>query len=469
MLLKFDGGSKKQRLPTTSKVFYASNIGAIGGIEMAKVTGASNYGLNMGSFDFSAIYYGWSYVQSGTLFRVVYGDGSIEEFRGTGFRYNTSGEPTAGTVTSYAAFNDGQPLWYVEGGAVAATKIVASARTYSTSDDLRVVAEVLEGNDTISGGNYADVLYGFDGNDFVAGNGGNDSLFGHAGNDTIFGGSGGDYINGGAGVDSASFAGSSRNVIASLSNSSVNTNDAIGDQYASIENLIGTSYSDALYGNGSANTLDGGSGNDTLIGGGGADRLLGGAGIDTASYASASAAVTAKLLYASTNTGDAQGDTYSGVENIIGSLHADKLYGDDGANTLTGGSGNDGLVGNGGNDVLFGGQGADHLYGSVGADTFVFKAANESFGSAYDTIFDFLTSEQDRIDLSAIDANTSASGNQAFSFSGTAAFTGVAGELRYDKLSSDTYIYADANGDKVADLKIRLDDGVTLTDGYFVL
>jgi len=226
---------------------------------MAKVTVASNYGLNMGSFDFSAIYYGWSYVQSGTLFRVDYGDGAIEEFRGTGFRYNTSGEPTAGTVTSYAAFYNGQRLFYVEGGAVAATKIVTAARTYSTSDDLRVVAEVLKGNDTISGGNYADVLYGFDGNDFVAGNGGNDTLYGHAGNDTIHGGSEGDYINGGTGVDSASYAGSNRNVIASLSNPNINTNDAIGDQYASIENLIGTNYSDALYGNGSANTLEGGS------------------------------------------------------------------------------------------------------------------------------------------------------------------------------------------------------------------
>lgn len=438
-------------------------------MKMAKVTVASNYGLNMGSFDFSAIYYGWSYVQSGTLFRVDYGDGASEEFRGTGFRYNTSGEPTAGTVTSYAAFYNGQRLFYVEGGAVAATKIVTAARTYSTSDDLRVVAEVLKGNDTISGGNYADVLYGFDGNDFVAGNGGNDTLYGHAGNDTIHGGSEGDYINGGTGVDSASYAGSNRNVMASLSNPNINTNDAIGDQYASIENLIGTNYSDALDGNGSANTLEGGSGNDTLAGGAGADKLLGGAGIDTVSYANASAAVTAKLLYASTNTGDALGDTYSSVENIIGSIYADKLYGSDGANSITGGSGNDGLVGNGGNDVLFGGQGADHLYGSVGADTFVFKAANESIGSAYDTIFDFLTSEQDRIDLSAIDANISASGNQAFSFLGTAAFTGVAGELRYDKLSSDTYIYADVNGDKLADLKIRLDDAVTLTDGYFVL
>lgn len=80
-----------------------------------------------------------------------------------------------------------------------------------------------------------------------------------------------------------------------------------------------------------------------------------------------------------------------------------------------------------------------------------------------------MTSEQDMIDLSAIDASTLATGNQAFSFVGTAAFKGVAGELRFDKLASDTYIYADVNGDKVTDLKIRLEEPVTLTKDYFIL
>jgi serralysin len=436
---------------------------------MAKITVASNYGLNMSAFDFSAIYYGWSYVQSGTLFRVDYGDGSLEEFRGTGFRYNSSGEPTAGTVTSYAAFSNGQRLFYVEGGSVAASKIVAAAKTYSTSDDLGVIVEVLKGNDNISGGNFADVLYGFDGNDFVVGNAGNDILYGHAGNDTINGGVGGDYIHGGAGVDAASYAGSARNVIVSLSNSGINTNDAIGDQYASIENLIGSSYSDALYGNGLANTLDGGNGNDTLHGGAGADKLVGGSGSDTASYANASAGVTAKLIYPGSNANDALGDTYSSIENLVGSNYSDKLYGNEGANRITGGRGADGLAGNGGNDVLYGGSWGDHLYGGAGADTFLFKAGSESAGSSYDTIFDFFASEGDRIDLSAIDANIFSGGDQAFSFVGTAAFSGNSGELRFVLLSSDTYIYADVDGDKIADLKVRLDDAMTLTDGYFVL
>jgi hypothetical protein len=75
----------------------------------------------------------------------------------------------------------------------------------------------------------------------------------------------------------------------------------------------------------------------------------------------------------------------------------------------------------------------------------------------------------DRIDLSAIDASSKTSGNQAFFFKGTAAFSGAAGEVRYVKQASDTYIYADVNGDKKADLTIHLDDAVTLTKDYFIL
>jgi hypothetical protein len=49
------------------------------------------------------------------------------------------------------------------------------------------------------------------------------------------------------------------------------------------------------------------------------------------------------------------------------------------------------------------------------------------------------------------------------------AFTGKTGELRFDKLNSDTYIYGDINGDGKADFAIHLDDAVALQKGYFVL
>ncbi len=45
-----------------------------------------------------------------------------------------------------------------------------------------------------------------------------------------------------------------------------------------------------------------------------------------------------------------------------------------------------------------------------------------------DTIWDFSHAQGDRIDLSAIDANSSVGGNQAFTFIGAANFTGTAEE-----------------------------------------
>ena len=142
-----------------------------------------------------------------------------------------------------------------------------------------------------------------------------------------------------------------------------------------------------------------------------------------------------------------------------------------GADRLAGNGGNDYLYGGSGNDKLTGGVGADDLWGGSGADTFIFKSIKETTvsGVGRDTIFDFSTRQKDKIDLSAIDANTTKGGNQAFSFIGTKAFGGKAGELRYEKAKSDTYIHGDVNGDKIADFTIHLDDRVSLSKGYFIL
>ncbi|MBP1861498.1 M10 family metallopeptidase C-terminal domain-containing protein, partial [Rhizobium herbae] len=215
----------------------------------------------------------------------------------------------------------------------------------------------------------------------------------------------------------------------------------------------------------------GGSGNDLLNGGAGADKLDGGTGTDTAAYYGASAGVTASLANASINTGHAKGDVYVSIERLTGSSYGDKLYGNGSANLLAGGSGNDVLNGGSGNDTLYGGSGADDLTGGAGADTFVFRTLVDTTTAraGRDSIFDFSVTGNDRIDLSAIDANTSASGNQAFWYLGTSAFTGHAGELRYIKQASDTYVYGDVNGDKTADFAIHLDDALSLEKGDFVL
>ncbi len=60
-------------------------------------------------------------------------------------------------------------------------------------------------------------------------------------------------------------------------------------------------------------------------------------------------------------------------------------------------------------------------------------------------------------------------GNQAFTFIGDDAFSGKAGELRYQKAASDTYVYADVNGDRKADFAIHFDDALSFSKGHFLL
>jgi len=131
-----------------------------------------------------------------------------------------------------------------------------------------------------------------------------------------------------------------------------------------------------------------------------------------------------------------------------------------------GGTGKDTLRGSSGADVLDGGAGLDKLYGASGADTFVFEKGDTGKTEATaDTIYDFTST--DSIDLSGWDADSAKSGTQNFDFIGTKAFTGEAGELRYTKSTSDTWIEGDTNGDGDADFIIRLDDAVTMKATYF--
>lgn len=132
-------------------------------------------------------------------------------------------------------------------------------------------------------------------------------------------------------------------------------------------------------------------------------------------------------------------------------------------------SGNDRIFGTRAPDYIYGGDGGDRLEGNGGADAFVFKQASESTARAMDVILDFSQREQDVIDLSRVDADRARLGNQDFDFIGGRAFGGDAGEVRTYRQHGDTFVKADVDGDRIADLVVRLDDAVRLTADDFIL
>jgi hypothetical protein len=118
-----------------------------------------------------------------------------------------------------------------------------------------------------------------------------------------------------------------------------------------LDTLIGNSVANLLDGGPAADSLDGGEGADTLIGGAGGDSLIGGAGFDTVSYAGSAFGVLVNLSNPIANVGDAEGDTYSSIEAVIGTDAVDSLTGTGAGDFFTGGGGNDLLAGGGGIDT----------------------------------------------------------------------------------------------------------------------
>ena len=192
----------------------------------------------------------------------------------------------------------------------------------------------------------------------------NDSLFGSAGADEIHGRAGNDYLSGEGGDDF----------------------------------LFGEQGNDTLSGGAGSDRLDGGSGDDVLYGGAGADMLIGGDGFDTVSYATSSQSVYVNLA---TNTGvfgDAQGDTFNGIDKVVGTVASDGLFADDSGVVLDGGAGHDLLVGGAGLDVLIGGTGDDTLEGGLGLDILTGGIGADSFVLNWNDGPDIVTDFQPGVD-----------------------------------------------------------------------
>jgi Ca2+-binding RTX toxin-like protein len=129
---------------------------------------------------------------------------------------------------------------------------------------------------------------------------------------------------------------------------------------------------------------------------------------------------------------------------------------------MLGGTGRDTLDGGGGNDTLFGLADADVLTGGAGADEFHFGSEGETglTPGTRDVITDFSTAEGDRIHLASMDAIGTRTGNQAFTFLGTDAFssTDAAGQLRYehDGATGRSVLYGSTDADAAPEFAIEL-------------
>ncbi|MGO1078944.1 hypothetical protein [Inquilinus sp. CA228] len=344
------------------------------------------------------------------------------------------------------------------------------------------------GNDMVSyGGSAAGVTVDLSGGRGLGGDAEGDVLvrienvLGSAHDDAIVASAAANRIEGGAGVDAVSYAGSTVGVWVDLGGGVTLGGDAEGDVLVGIENVIGSAWGDVLIGDAGANALWGGAGDDVLLGGLGADTLEGGAGMDTVSYADSAAGVTVDLQTGHGAGGAAEGDIYQDIERVVGSAHNDRLIGDGGANWLSGDDGNDVLFGKAGVDRLSGSDGADALHGGAdgdvleggaGADRFVYTTMNDSRpGETCDRVQDFDQAENDKIDLSQIDADGNAeNGDTAFTFIGGDRFSGQAGELCYAYGNEGfTVISGDLNGDEEADFEIRLEGSIGLKADDFIL
>jgi hypothetical protein len=154
------------------------------------------------------------------------------------------------------------------------------------------------------------------------------------------------------------------------------------------------------------------------------------------------------------------------VANVVDGV---TLNGNTAANTLTGTVAEDTIDGRGGNDSITGGLGADTLRGGGGADVFVYNSTADSRVGATDVITDFRRGQSDKISLDLIDANANVDGNQSFNFIRSAAFSGTAGELRFEQVDGNTFVSGDINGDGVADFSIQVNGLVNFSAVDFIL
>src|SRR5215218_4001395 len=182
------------------------------------------------------------------------------------------------------------------------------------------VASADQGDD-LRGGGGDDMVFGGSGADRVFGEAGRDALDGGLGDDLLDGGEGSDQIFGGAGADTVSYIDAPRAVLINLHGQAAA--DGIDtDTLSSIENAVGSAFGDIIVSGDAANRIDGRGGSDTVS----YDLSARGQLIDLASGAATDGIFT---------------DTLLSIENAIGSAFDDIIVSSDAANRIDGRGGRD--------------------------------------------------------------------------------------------------------------------------------
>jgi Ca2+-binding RTX toxin-like protein len=321
-------------------------------------------------------------------------------------------------------------------------------------------------------------------NNILAGNAGNNTLDGGGGVNALVGGEGNDiYVIRNSADIIEEWGGEGTDTVRSYINWTLGANiERLELQGSNNLNGTGNALNNTLVGNSGNNLLNGGDGNDYMVGGVGDDIFVvaaagdstienAGDGTDTVrSYINWTLGANVERLELQ-GSGNLNGTGNSLNNTLVGNAGNNLLNGGDGNDYMVGGAGNDTLTGGVGNDTLIGGAGSDILNGGTGNDRFDFDlVSNSPAGPGLrDSIVGGFAHGFDLIDLATIDANTLTGGNQAFSFIGSAAFSGVAGQLRYTNYSGNVIIDADVNGDSTADMQILVTGTTFMAGTDFIL
>ncbi len=174
------------------------------------------------------------------------------------------------------------------------------------------------------------------------------------------------------------------------------------------------------------------------------------------------------VLHRNNTNADVDGESFavrrtstsdSDSDEITGDFFIDIMNGNAGNDILRGGDNNDELNGGPGNDTLNGERGTDVLTGGANEDRFIFTLPSHSLpGLGRDRITDFSRSQNDRIDVSAIDGMTSTPGLNGFTLTtgnGTGPFT-AEGQIRVTSEGNDAIIQFNTAGSSAAEMEIAL-------------